>query len=496
MVSTTQQAAPVVQIETDQTFLTLRESRGRLLGFFLISLLFATIGAAMLASPRPGQPDATFGIMIVVFFGLGGLVFLRRLIAARRATAILTNEGVTCPAAYDGVLPWSAVQSCEYIDRGSARVLCVTPYPDVADDMCWKGFTRWALFLRGKTAARFAIPLNSTPKDEARFVDAFIAQVNEAKADQPENSHLRQIDASQANFAAQAQAHEAQSEDATTFPYVTAGLTALLVLIYFAELGANKGSSGDAKTPSIETLVQFGGVFRLAVDQGEWLRIFSAPLLHASFEHLLLNCIALWIVGVRFERYVGSGWFGAVFAGSAIAGSLMSLAFNPPNLVSVGASGGIVGLFAATALASRHFPPGRMRALMVTTAAQTLVPSLIPLLTAPGGGKIDYASHFGGALGGAALGAALLALWPQALIRPRYGKAAAIGAALYALIGVGEVISNNDVPAQPTARPTHVQSLPRPPQSNLPHYTLPESMTGRRAPLKHAGPSAPTARKN
>jgi rhomboid protease GluP len=110
---------------------------------------------------------------------------------------------------------------------------------------------------------------------------------------------------------------------------------------------------------------------------------------------------------------------------------------------------------------------------MLKTAAQTLLPSLIPLATAPGGDKIDYASHFGGALGGAALGVALLALWPQALIRPRYGKAAAIGAALYALIGVGEVISNKAVPVQPAAKPAHVHSLPRQPQSNLPGLRSP-----------------------
>ncbi|HEY8124295.1 MAG TPA: rhomboid family intramembrane serine protease [Methylocystis sp.] len=496
MVSTTQQAAPAVQLETDQTFLTLRESRGRLLGFFLISLLFVAIGAAMFASPRVGRSDAAFGILAVVFFGLGGIALLGRLITSRRATATLTNKGVTCPATYDGVLPWGAVQKCEYVEHGKSRFLYVTPYPEVADQMRWKGLASWAPFLGGKKpGTRFAIPLNSRPDDEARFVDVFIARVDAAKAAQPQDLHLRQIDESEAYFASRAQAHEAQSEATATFPYVTAGLTALLVLIYFAELGATNGSSGDAKSPSIATLVQFGGVFGSAVDQGEWLRIFSAPLLHASFEHLLLNCVALWIVGVRFERYVGSGWFGAVFAGSAVAGSLMSLAFNPPNLVSVGASGGIVGLFAATALASRHFPPGRIRALMLKTAAQTLLPSLIPLATAPGGDKIDYASHFGGALGGAALGCALLALWPQALIRPRYGKTAAVGAGLYALVGVGEVISNNAVPPEPAAQPAHAQPLPRLPQSNLPAYRLPESMAGQRAPFKPAGPSAPTARK-
>ncbi|MGD9543024.1 MAG: rhomboid family intramembrane serine protease [Methylocystis sp.] len=496
MVSATQQAAPAVQIETDQIFFQLRESRGRLLAWFLISLVFVAIGVAMVSNPRPSQPDAAFGIMAVVFFGLGGLVLLGRLIASGRATAILTHEGVTYPAAYDGVLPWGAVQNYECVERGKSRVLIVTPYPHVADDMSWKGFTGWTSSLYGKKSpAGFAIPLNSRREDEARFLDVFSARVGAAKAAQPEDSHLRQIDARNADVAARAQAHESQSEAEATFPYVTAGLTALLALIFFAELGLTNGSSGDAMSPSIETLVQFGGVFRSAVDEGQWLRIFTAPLLHANFEHLALNCISLWIVGVRFERYVGSGWFAAVFAGSAIAGSLMSVAFNPPNLVSVGASGGIVGLFAATALASRHFPPGRMRTLMATTAVQTLLPSLIPLITAPGGNKIDYAAHFGGALGGAALGFALLALWPQALTRPRFGKVAAIGAGLYALIGVGAVISNNDVPEQTATRPATAESLPRLPQSDFSNYRLPDSMARSRAPLQLNGPSAPPARR-
>lgn len=495
MVSATQQFAPAVQIETDQSFVQLRESRGRLLGWFLISLLFVAIGVGMLSSPRPGRPDAAFGIIAVVFFGLVSVGLLGRLIASGRATAILTHEGVACPAAYDGVLPWGALQSCEYVEQGKSRVLIVTLYPEVADDMRWKGLASWTQFLRGKkTAARFAIPLNSRREDEARFLDLFNARLDAAKAARPKDSVLRQIDAREADVAGQAQAHEARSEASATFPYVTAGLTALLVLIFFAEIGATNGSSGDARSPSIETLVQFGGVFRSAVEEGEWLRIFTAPLLHANFEHLALNCISLWIVGVRFERYVGSGWFAAVFAGSAIAGSLMSLALNPANLVSVGASGGIVGLFAATALASRHFPPGRMRTLMVTTAAQTLLPSLIPLITAPGGGKIDYAAHIGGALGGAALGLFILALWPQALTRPRFGKGAAIGAGLYALIGVGAVISINDVPEETAARPAQAQPLPRQPQRNLPAYRLPESMTGRRAPPNLTGPNGSTAK--
>jgi rhomboid protease GluP len=53
-----------------------------------------------------------------------------------------------------------------------------------------------------------------------------------------------------------------------------------------------------------------------------------------------------------------------------------------------------------------------MRTMLLVTAFQTLLPSLIPLATAPDGAHIDYAAHFGGAIGGALIGAILLLRWP------------------------------------------------------------------------------------
>jgi rhomboid protease GluP len=458
------------------------------------AIVVVVTGAHMISSPRPGRSDVAFGIVAVGFFGLASLVLLGRLIRSGRATAILTNEGVTFPSAFDGVLPWGAVRSFEYVTRYKNRVLHVTPYADTADEMCWKGLARWAFALRGnKAVARFSIPLNTSPEVETRFLDYFAARVRAAKALRPEDSPLGRIDAQDAELSARRQAQEAQSEAAAIFPYVTAGLTALLLAIFIAELGGPTWSNIGAGSRSVQTLVQFGGVFRVAVERGEWWRVFSAPLLHASFAHLLLNCASLWIVGVRFERYVGSGWFAAVFAGSAIAGSLMSLALNPANLVSVGASCGIVGLFAATALASRHFPPGRMRTLMMRTAAETLLPSLVPIASGPGGVAIDYAGHFGGALGGGALGFAILALWPRELTRPRYGRAAAIGAGLCGLIGVGAVAINASAFIYPKrAAPS---ALPNPEsraqQKSRPVYRLPDPMA-ERAPVAAPAPRAPT----
>ncbi|HXY59242.1 MAG TPA: rhomboid family intramembrane serine protease [Methylocystis sp.] len=422
--------------QPDETVVEVRESRLRLLGFLLLGIVFVAGCAAMALHPRPDRADATWGVLGVAFFGLFSLIFLRRLLATRYPSAILSAQGVARPGAYDGVLAWSSIEGCTLSAHGKTRALYVKPYPGAADHLSWKGLAALLLRLRGKAAPRqIAIPLLCSPAESDAFTHAFVDRLNAAKARGVVDAKWSMIDARNAEEAARAAAHEAHSEATAVFPLVTVGLIASLAIIFVAELSVSR-----AGTPSIATLVRLGGLLQPLVLNGDWLRLFTAPFLHAGVAHLLFNCLALWIVGARFERYVGAGWFAATFAGGALAGSGMSLALDPPNLVSVGASGGIVGLFAATALTSRHFPPGRMRTLMVNTSLQTLIPALLPLATAPGGGKIDYAAHFGGALGGAALGLALLNLWPQALTRPRFGEAAAAGAALFAVAGVGAIV--------------------------------------------------------
>ena len=68
--------------------------------------------------------------------------------------------------------------------------------------------------------------------------------------------------------------------------------------------------------------------------------------------------LALWRAGILLERLIGWRRFTVLFCVSAIGGSAASLLINPDNMLGVGASGGIIGLFAAVIVANFHFPSG------------------------------------------------------------------------------------------------------------------------------------------
>lgn len=223
----------------------------------------------------------------------------------------------------------------------------------------------------------------------------------------------------------------ASAPDST--PILTYASLAALLAIFAAEILFGIGEWTKLLEPSIATLVAFGGLTRgLVLQSGEWFRLFSAPLLHADATHLLLNAIGLYLGGATLERLVGRAWFGAILVVGALGGSLMSLALNPGNIVSVGASGAIMGLFAALLALALRFPSGGDRTALVMNALYVLIPSMLPLTSSLGGHKVDLGAHLGGALAGGALGLLLLATWPRSEARPRWTREAAA----VALIGL------------------------------------------------------------
>jgi rhomboid protease GluP len=96
---------------------------------------------------------------------------------------------------------------------------------------------------------------------------------------------------------------------------------------------------------------------------------------------------------------------------------------NGDNLVSVGASGAIMGLLAAGFIAAYRLPKEAGRTQVQGRLARILVPSLVPLAVSFEG-KIDYSAHFGGAVTGSLLGLLLLATWPRQEPHPRLKEAA------------------------------------------------------------------------
>ncbi|UIY23255.1 rhomboid family intramembrane serine protease [Rhizobium leguminosarum] len=188
------------------------------------------------------------------------------------------------------------------------------------------------------------------------------------------------------------------------YPVFTYVLLAVLIAVYVGELAFGL-EPPVAGTPTNWTLFVLGGTFRQSiVEQGQWWRLFTAPFMHGGILHLAFNCVSLWLAGGLFERLIGWRWFAAIFFASALGGSVASVWINAPNTIEVGASGGIVGLFAAVIAASFRFRSGPIADTLRIGAAQILIPSLLPFLSAARGGEnIDYAGHFGGALTGAAL---------------------------------------------------------------------------------------------
>jgi rhomboid protease GluP len=195
--------------------------------------------------------------------------------------------------------------------------------------------------------------------------------------------------------------------------------------------------------PSVRTLVALGGSnWTLVVDGGEWHRVISAPFLHGGLIHVALNGLVLLWGGSLLERMLGRAWFAAIYAVSAVTGVLASLAINEPSVVSVGASGALMGLMASLFVTSFHFPPGPVRARLRMASLEVLVPSLIPVATSLTGQRVDFGAHIGGALGGALMAVILLSIWPTTERLPRLRRLAAaigLGGLIAAVATVGKV---------------------------------------------------------
>jgi membrane associated rhomboid family serine protease len=192
-------------------------------------------------------------------------------------------------------------------------------------------------------------------------------------------------------------------------PWLTALLLGVFIAVYALELRLAVVPTRGFD-PRIETLIALGGLNRQLVMGGEWYRMLTAPFLHGSVLHIVSNGIAFALAGYGLEWMVGRAWLVTLFVLGALAGSVMSMALNAPDAVSVGASGGIMALVAALMMLAFRLPPGRLRKWTLIHTARTIIPAVIPHLSA-GPMRIDYGAHIGGAAVGVALGCVLWLTW-------------------------------------------------------------------------------------
>ena len=202
-------------------------------------------------------------------------------------------------------------------------------------------------------------------------------------------------------------------------PICTIGILAGLILIFAAqETYALSGAL--AYGFNYRSLLAFGGDSLSLIQQGQWWRAFTAPLLHANPGHIIGNGIVLALVGLRFERLIGWGWFLAVFFVSALGGDLVSIYSQDPQMMGVGASGAIMGLLACMLVCSFHTGAKGQQIKMRWLALRVMIPALLPLggNGEHGGILVDYSAHAGGAAAGVVMGLMINAVWPQGEPKP------------------------------------------------------------------------------
>jgi rhomboid protease GluP len=130
---------------------------------------------------------------------------------------------------------------------------------------------------------------------------------------------------------------------------------------------------------------------RADLQKGDYWRLVTVALVHGNAMHLILNLYALYSLGTLIEYYFGSTKYFIILVVSLISGSSASLLMNNSNVISVGSSGMIFGLFGALALIE-SYAGVQWRSIFVIVGLNFMIGFLL--------GGVDWRSHLGGLIGG------------------------------------------------------------------------------------------------
>jgi rhomboid protease GluP len=187
--------------------------------------------------------------------------------------------------------------------------------------------------------------------------------------------------------------------------FITLIIITLNVLIFIA-MALSGSLLSTLLDPEIEQLLLWGANYGPLTIRGEWWRLLSSTFLHAGFLHLFFNMLFFWVLGNYAERMFGNLTFLMLYALSGLGGSVATLLWNP-NVVSLGASGAILGVAGATAMFLLLQKPHIKRAAQKSNLLIML--AYLGYNFAFGFGKsgIDNAGHLGGLFVGIAIGRGL-----------------------------------------------------------------------------------------
>ena len=184
----------------------------------------------------------------------------------------------------------------------------------------------------------------------------------------------------------------------TSAPIATALLVGINIRIWWTQLWIVPA----ADLVNTQCLAAHGAI----LEGGQGWRAIAMGFCHTDFMHIAANLLWMAFAGWGVERALGRRNLVAIFIGSVLAGSLLSIAFAPAT-AALGASGGVFGLVAAVIVLGFFRPqvlPDDRRGMY----GFAMFPYLAIMFL---GGWMDDNianwAHFGGMVAGALLAAVL-----------------------------------------------------------------------------------------
>lgn len=166
------------------------------------------------------------------------------------------------------------------------------------------------------------------------------------------------------------------------------------------------------------TVIDFGGSSGVeTIARMQLWRLVTSAFVHSGLLHVAINMIVLARLGPQVEEVYGSARYLGIYLAAAVAGGLASVVANP-LLTTVGASGALLGIYAAQLVYiwqnPEKFPPGCLKVNLQVLAGLAISMIVCGFMLR----EIDNAAHFAGFIFGAVAATALQPetsdVWPKA----------------------------------------------------------------------------------
>ncbi len=189
-------------------------------------------------------------------------------------------------------------------------------------------------------------------------------------------------------------------------PLGTHKATAILVLLNILVFLIMIFSGINIISPTAKELLEIGGNRRFEVVHGEYWRLFTSMFIHGGLMHLIMNLFGLWFGNTFLENILNPIKLILIYIICGLVASLTSIYWHE-NIVSVGASGAIFGLYGLI-LAFNIFKVYSKNTRGITWVLLGLYAGVSLLLGFFGG--IDNAAHLGGLIAGFIIGILLIVI--------------------------------------------------------------------------------------